>query len=385
MRMTLTTRALIIAGAYFIITALALHFVPNPDGFDVLAALSGTIGAVGTLVTYYIFRREPNRKNSFIFLNFGFFFILLAISPHASVFSRLFNTFNQYSSFFTFQYLTSVFYFVLTAAIGYLVIDTLFREAATIVKYGVVLGLVGLLFVSYFSPIYLNSKYLYATSDIKDFSTISRGIKQLEGEGVKEITPELVANRISLPAWRGEENIGTLHEAAEINRIRQVAPYFEGNNFVLLVYKPLFLAVTYMNVACVFLILLFFGYQYRKDPPQGAYIEKIAFVFLPYASLEILHNYGYVLSIEFDIYVQLHNVGLYLTLANLLLILLFFSLRLSFISSIKGEFYEQELVSDFEHISRWRDSIDNLVVRYFLDPKTFHGRLLAPREAKSKA
>lgn len=81
---------------------------------------------------------------------------------------------------------------------------------------------------------------------------------------------------------------------------------------------------------------------------------------------------------------QFHNVGLYLTLVNLLFLLIFFSLRLSFISSVKGEFYEHELVSDAEHISRWRDSVDNLVVRYFLNPKTFHGRLFTPREAKSK-
>jgi hypothetical protein len=68
----------------------------------------------------------------------------------------------------------------------------------------------------------------------------------------------------------------------------------------------------------------------------------------------------------------------------LLLLLVFFSLRLSFIRSIKGEFYERELVLDSEHISRWRDGIDNLVVRHFLNPETIHGRLFAPREAKSK-
>ncbi|MEX0602646.1 MAG: hypothetical protein WD295_04845, partial [Bacteroidota bacterium] len=82
---------------------------------------------------------------------------------------------------------------------------------------------------------------------------------------------------------------------------------------------------------------------------------------------------------------DLHAIGQYLTLFNLVLLGVFFALRLSFINSVKGEFYERELVSDSEHISRWRDSIDNLVVRHFLNPETLHGRLLAPRQAKSKA
>jgi hypothetical protein len=74
-----------------------------------------------------------------------------------------------------------------------------------------------------------------------------------------------------------------------------------------------------------------------------------------------------------------------LTLLNLLLLLVFFGLRLRFITSVKGEFYERELVSDSEHISRWRDAFDNLVVRHFLNPKAIHGRLFASRTPRNKA
>jgi hypothetical protein len=60
-------------------------------------------------------------------------------------------------------------------------------------------------------------------------------------------------------------------------------------------------------------------------------------------------------------------------------------MRLRFITSVKGEFYERELVSDSEHISRWRDAFDNLVVRHFLNPQAFHGRLFAPRTPRNEA
>jgi len=97
-----------------------------------------------------------------------------------------------------------------------------------------------------------------------------------------------------------------------------------------------------------------------------------------------LHFYTYIMVNDFSTFLQIFNIAQYLVICNLLLLLVFFSLRLSFIRSIKGEFYERELVLDSEHISRWRDGIDNLVVRHFLNPKTIHGRLFAPREAKSR-
>jgi len=149
--------------------------------------------------------------------------------------------------------------------------------------------------------------------------------------------------------------------------------------------KPLHLDIIYMSVMCVVFIFLFFGYQYRNDPPQGAYIEKIIFLFLPYCSLEILHNYAYIKSVEYSGLLDVQEVGWYLSVVNLLLLTLFFGLRLRFITSVKGEFYERELVSDAEHISRWRDSFDNLVVRHFLNPKAIHGRLFAPRTPRNEA
>jgi hypothetical protein len=149
--------------------------------------------------------------------------------------------------------------------------------------------------------------------------------------------------------------------------------------------KPLYLNNIYMSVLCVVFVFLFFGYQYRNDPPQGAYIEKIIFLFLPYCSLEILHHYAYIKSVEYTTLIGVQQIGYYLTLLNLLLLLVFFGLRLRFITSVKGEFYERELVSDAEHISRWRDAFDNLVVRHFLNPEAVHGRLFAPRSPRNEA
>jgi len=125
-------------------------------------------------------------------------------------------------------------------------------------------------------------------------------------------------------------------------------------------------------------LFLFFGYQYKKDPPQGAYVDKIMFLFLLFCSMEALHALGYIYALEWSSsLMDVFSFGQYVTIAILLFMVLFFGLRLRFITSVKGEFYEHELVHNAQHITRWRDWVDNLVVHYFLNPKALRGRLLA--------
>jgi hypothetical protein len=230
----------------------------------------------------------------------------------------------------------------------------------------------------------VNPKYLYSTEDIADYKALSSTVEKLKAEKILEPSLAQIVSATNLYAWKNGERIGTLFDNQKVKRISELLPYLEGSNYVMILYKPLHYNVIYMNVLCIVFVFLFFGYQYRNDPPQGAYIEKIVFMFLPYCSLEIVHFFGYIKSIEYASYLDYFRVGQYISLLNNFLLLVFFSLRLRFITSVKGEFYEQELVSDSQHISRWRDWVDNLVVRHFLNPETFHGRLFTPRPTREK-
>jgi hypothetical protein len=130
-----------------------------------------------------------------------------------------------------------------------------------------------------------------------------------------------------------------------------------------------------MNVVCLGLILLFFGYQYKKDPPQGAYIEKIMFMFLVLCSVEIFHSWSFIKSVEWEVYRHMLDIGQYVSIAVLLFITLFFGMRLRFITSVKGEFYEQEILSSPGAVTRWIDWIDELVIAHFFNRKALLGRM----------
>lgn len=381
--MNLVKKIGLIWGGLLLTAVLLLLILPHRE----LKPAESTIQLITLLigiVAYFIFVREPNSKNRPIFLNFAVCFGIWATYFLSTFVGKLFFTGDPFASFYSYQYFTATVYFLIPFCIVYVVFDSLFHDFKTYKKYLLTILVVGGTFAYYFTPFLENPKYLYSTPDIIDFRAIRTSVAQLKESSKQEITVEEVASITNLPAWDRGKQVGTLFHDAKVRRVAELSPYLEGDNSIVLLYKPLYLNVVYMNVLCLVFIFLFFGYQYKNDPPQGAYIEKIIFLFLPFCSLEILHHFSYIKSVEWGTLVDLHRIGQYLTFFNLVALLVFFSLRLRFITSIKGEFYERELVSDPEHISRWRDAFDNLVVRHFLDPKTIHGRLLAPRSPGRK-
>ena len=145
---------------------------------------------------------------------------------------------------------------------------------------------------------------------------------------------------------------------------------------MILMFKPFLLNAIQMSILCIGFILLFFGYQYMKDPPQGAYIEKIVFLMFIFCTLEALHAYSFIHMLQWGALISVLEVGSNVSVAVLLLLSAFFALRLRFVTSVKGEFYEQELAASPNAITRWRDLLDNVVIEKFFNRKILLGRLM---------
>lgn len=371
-----------------VVTELAI--LSSLDHGVQLTGLNFVIGNVWLLIgliSFFLYLRESNRSTRAVFFNFSLFIVYFIgqvffcfVGPGATFFVN-----NPFATVYVFQYLQAFQYLLLSLAIVYVVVDSLFSSFRVYQKYLTALAIVVGVFLNYYYPFFENSKYLYSTQDVADYRAIGQSVAVLEDMGKFNATPGEIAPTTNLGVWKEGREVGTLFDSQKAARIAELLPYLEGDNYIPLVYKPLFLDNIYMNVLCIVFVFLFFGYQYKNDPPQGAYIEKIIFLFLPYCSLEVLHHFAYIKSVEASTLQDIMQIGQYLSLASLLMLTVFFGLRLRFITSVKGEFYERELVSDAEHISRWRDALDNLVVRHFLNPKAIHGRLFAPRTPRNEA
>ena len=364
-----------------------LVVLPN-DSPSTGALLADALMLLAGMVCLVIFYKDPSKANKPIFLNFAaYFFLSLALFAYSFVGfegSAIYPD-SPLLRFCFYQYQQIAMFFLLPFAVVYVVVDSLFNDFKTSRKYVIAFMIVGGTFAYYYYPYFENPKYLASTENYADFKVVRKTVDDMSAQGLTSPSVEEIANATNLGVWRNGKQIGSLFDDQKKQRVAELLPYLRGDNNLVLLYGPLYLNTIYMNVLCVVFIFLFFGYQYKNDPPQGAYIEKIIFLLLPYCSLEILHHYAYIKSVEYSTFEDVQQIGIYLTSVNLALLLVFFSLRLRFITSVKGEFYERELVSDAEHISRWRDAFDNLVVRHFLDPKAVHGRLLASRTPRGEA
>ena len=331
------------------------------------------------LISIFLALHEPNKKNKFLFINFAFFFLLVIAYLICNILEPVFASIDIYLPYVVMQYVKGANYATLTFAIIYLVLDSLFRNLRVYHKYFAVTAIVGVFFISYFNNFLTNPKYGYATADIQDFRSVDRIYSNLMSVHGKEPTAEQIASSLTLPAWQENYPVGKLFPENNLRRIKEIYAYLPGDNYNILLYKPINLYIIKMNVlACVF-IILFFGYQYRKDPPQGAYIDKIMFLLLLYCSMEIFHAWSYIHAIEWEQLLQIFVIGQYITIFILLLIAAFFGLRLRFVTSVAGEFYENELVHSAQHITRWRDWLDNIVLYYFFNPKAIRGVFFSQR------
>jgi hypothetical protein len=358
--------------ATIVLFALSLLFLPHtpvhPASF-----LNNAVQVLLFYISLFIFLKETNRKKKILFFNFMVFFSLSFYAHIHNFVGTVLFTGNVYANFISYEYHVAAFIFTLSFAIIYLVIDLLFFNSKTIVKYLVASTIVLFFFVWYFFPFFTNPLYLYTTEDISQWKTL---VAYTDAHH-ESVNSDDLAKMVHLQAWKGGAPVGDLYPDENFKRIDELEPYLEGDNYRVLLMKPLFLNMVYMNVMVLFFMMLFFGYQYEKDPPQGAYIDKIMFTLLLFCSTEILHFWGYIKSIEWNLYVGLFDAGQYITIAMLLMLVVFFSLRLRFITSVTGEFYETELASNPQHVTRWRDGIDNIVLTKFfnLNPlrmKLFH-------------
>ncbi|MDI6779265.1 MAG: hypothetical protein QME25_03595 [Bacteroidota bacterium] len=348
--------------------------IPN-RGINTSSFINLSIQILLFLICLNIFLNEPTKRYKFLFLNFTIFFSTaflhyILIFVGLSIFTN-----NTHSVFFFFQYTQSIIALLQPFAIAYLVIDLLFKGFKIYQKYLLTFVIVGGVFLYYFYPFIENPKYLYTTENIQKFRAVDQAHQKYIQERGKAPTVEELAEFSILPALDGSNAMGDLYKEKKLELVKFIYPYLEGYNFTTLLYRPLFFNIIYMHVFILIFILLYFGYYYGKDPPQGAYMDKIMFVFLIIAGLDIFHHWAVIKSVEYNLYNQLYSIGQYFTTAAFFTLVIFFYARLRFIKSVVGEFYETEIQTNPEKISRWLDGIDKFILNHFTSSKDHKTRL----------
>lgn len=341
------------------------------------------LGNIVQLLLFYlslmIFISEPTIKNRFVFLNFSLFFsnVFLQLVYNFGVYHLFLKS--KYASVFAYQYFYIFFQMTLAFAIVYLVVDFLFRNFGVLRKYLIAFAIIFTLGTYYFINFFTSPDYLYNTENISYYKAVSKAIEDYRAENNREPLPNEILDKVELNILRENLNVGILNKEAKLAKIKNIMLYIESNSWIVLLYQPLHYNLLYMNVFILLFIFLYFGYQYAKDPPQGAYIDKIMYVMLFIVSLDSLHQWAFIKNVEYSEYMSLFDIGQYFSIAAYGGLVIFFYARLKFIKSVVGEFYEVELQTNPEGITRWIDGIDRFILNHFTNPRDLKGRLFEQR------
>jgi hypothetical protein len=106
-------------------------------------------------------------------------------------------------------------------------------------------------------------------------------------------------------------------------------------------------------------------------------------ILLVYCLFEVLHNYAYTEVTESSKLMEIKNLGYYVTSIVMFSFLFLLTLRIRFVLSIEGRYYERALLSDASRVTRWRDAFDNWVLRQFMNAAELEQRFLIRQKEKT--
>ena len=166
--------------------------------------------------------------------------------------------------------------------------------------------------------------------------------------------------------------------------VKKLLPRMNKGGITTVFWKPLNLISLYINSIALLLISIFLFHTYRYNKAHSSYIDKILIILFLNSALEILHLYGYINSISSGTYQGIFLIGQYFTVISWLLMVYPFNLKLRFVYSPLGQYYEEKIETNPEHVTRWRDEIDNAVLKAFSKNTNYINQFAITEKSTSK-
>jgi hypothetical protein len=281
---------------------------------------------------------------------------------------------------------------IISVVVVYLIVDYVLHDSRMTAKLAIVVTVVALFLVPLYSPYFVNPLHLYQAEEYSRYLELKVAREQLRAKLQEEPSENHIIQRA---IDTRKERAGVIEPSStqgEASELKAVAPYLSHHDDTVLFWKPLNLSAVYVNGILMILLAGFYVAKFRHDRPQGAYIEKIMLLFFPLCSLQALHSWAHTRSGETNLYYSIQALGQYVTILVLLGFVYVCSVRLRFLLSPAGQYYERQIFLNPERITRWRDEIDNLVLKSIFRKNPLFGRLLTfqkknqpkPSSAESK-
>ncbi len=359
-----------------IVTAM---IVVADEGTDIAFLLLAMVSSLLGVVCYLLFKKEALIRTAVVFLNFALFFeASFLVAPIWCILYLLVPKLNETNSY-VHQYHSLLYYLLLSISVIYLVLDRVLQWHQMSMKYLLTFLIAVGWWVVIYHPYLENPDYLKTTPEMADYIIVYDAITNLNKAGITNPSAaQIVSFGQSKLVGAMKGDVGSNVEG-KLKRVLAILPYTRGVDYATLYWKPLHTDSLWISLLCTFFLIFSMVFKYVKDPPEGAYVEKIVWCLLVFCAFEALHMYAFTCTIQWETLLVEIQVGQYVSFLIMIILLLLFAIRLRFVHSIEGYYYERRLVSDASRITRWRDAFDNWVLRQFMNPGELDRRFLTRR------
>jgi hypothetical protein len=323
----------------------------------------------------FLFWSEKHPGSRAVFFNFAFFFLENGFAgPLQSLISKWLGFLHADIETILYQYFISFYFLLLSICVVYLIVECTTRSPVLFPKYIVTFLVVGLIWTPWHFRYISDPDCLHEAEDMQDFRTVKKAIAFL---GQNERYP-LSASAIAAAADSSgaRESDRPLTET----RVAEMLSYTQANDYAVLFFRPFWRSCAIVSTINVLFMIGLFLMTYFRDPPGGAYLEKIGWCTTLYCLLEAIHFYFFMNVGSWDVAVGFMRVGGFVSLAAMVPLGYLFCLRYLFVNSIEGSYYEKQITLEATRVTRWRDKIDNWLLRQFVVESNLDRRFLIRRE-----
>jgi hypothetical protein len=332
------------------------------------------------IVSFYLWKKELRLGTRCVFGNISLWFLGNAIlSPVFELCRHSLSWLDPWCRIWFYQYYLLLYFFLLFVCVLFLVIDQFLANRRLLEKYAIVLIASGILWTIVAYPYVSDPKVLAKEPAYLDYVAIRLTLDHLKSTGNASPAMSEIASSIALDKRTVNMPLAALGKDKREQRIAEILPYIPDINGVLLLYEPLWTRCALIALACAILLVGLSVWQYVVDMHVSAYLEKIAWCLLLFCICEALHFYLYTKASDSGLQHIMEVIGQYLSTSIIFIISILCLIRLHFIDTVEGKFYERWLMNDPSRITRWRDSFDNWILRQFMDPGELDRRFLMQR------
>jgi hypothetical protein len=346
---------------------------------NLIEASSALIG----IVSYYLWKLEIRKGARWMFLNFAVFYGCNGlVTPIFEFVIHSLGISGDWLEIFFIQYYYLSYFLFLFICVFYVAVDEIASRRGVVKNYTVTLLVTGCVWGMLSYSFFINPKFLLTEPNYRDFNSVREAMQSLQDSGKPNPSPQLIAAEIDLRKSTHQPPLASMSKIEKQHRVEEILPYVPGKSGYLIFFAPLWIRCSIIGMLSVLLLVWSSARQYIVDSQNGAYVEKITWCLMLYCILEALHFYAYTQVKDHASFLRIDLAGSYLSLVVMWILGGLFALRLRFIQSVEGGYYERRLLESADGITRWRDELDNWLLRNFMNPNEFDRRFLIQRKVE---